>query len=60
MIALVMNMLIVYAVLRLTRRVERLLGQTGISIFKKAFGIILLAVAIKLFLSNTGIDLPAK
>lgn len=56
--ALSMNMLIVYIVLKATRVVERILGPTGILILTKVFGIILLAIAIRLFLSNTGIQLP--
>jgi len=57
-IALSLNMILVYVVLRATRWVERLLGTTGILIMTKIFGIILLAIAIRLFLSNTGIQLP--
>ena len=56
-IALVANMIIVYIVLRSTRLVERILGQTGLHLLKKVFGIILLAIAIKLFITNTGIEL---
>lgn len=56
--ALTLNMIFVYFVLRATRLVEKLLGQTGILIMTKVFGIILLAIAIRLFLSNTGIHLP--
>ena len=56
--ALSMNMIVVYIVLRATRVVERILGPTGILILTKVFGIILLAIAIRLFLSNTGIQLP--
>jgi multiple antibiotic resistance protein len=56
--ALTLNMLIVYLVLKATRLVERTLGPTGILILTKVFGIILLAIAIRLFLSNTGIQLP--
>ena len=51
-IAIVINILIVYAVLKLTERIERLLGVGGIAILKKVFGIILLAIAIKLFTTN--------
>jgi multiple antibiotic resistance protein len=51
-IAIVINILIVYAVLKLTKRIERVLGVGGIAILKKVFGIILLAIAIKLFTSN--------
>ncbi|HBH48477.1 MAG TPA: hypothetical protein DDX98_07545 [Bacteroidales bacterium] len=57
LIALSLNLLFVYLVLRATRFFERILGDAGIQILKKFFGIILLAVAIKLFLSNTGINL---
>ena len=57
-IALILNMIIVYFVLRLTSFFERILGIAGMQILKKVFGIILLSIAIKLFLSNTGIVLP--
>jgi multiple antibiotic resistance protein len=57
-IALILNMFFVYLVLKATYFFERLLGDAGIQILKKFFGIILLAVAIRLFLSNTGIQLP--
>ena len=58
LIALVLNMIIVYFVLRLTAVFERLLGDAGLQILKKVFGIILLSIAIKLFITNTGIVLP--
>lgn len=51
-IAILINMMVVLVVLKLTRRIERMLGQGGIAILKKVFGIILLAIAIKLFASN--------
>jgi multiple antibiotic resistance protein len=57
-IALCMNMIIVYLVLRLTSKFEKILGIGGLHILKKVFGIILLSIAIRLFLSNTGIVLP--
>ncbi len=57
LIALVMNMIIVYMVLKATRLVEKMLGATGILVLRKIFGVILLAIAIKLFLSTTGIQL---
>lgn len=56
--ALSINMIIVYLVLRLTTLFERLLGPNGLHILRKFFGIILLAIAIRLFMSNTGIELP--
>lgn len=56
-VALSINMIIVYLVLRLTTLFERILGPNGLHILRKFFGIILLAIAIRLFLSNTGINL---
>ena len=57
LIALGLNMLIVYFVLRSTSFFEKILGEVGIIILRKVFGIILLAIAIKLFTTNTGINL---
>lgn len=51
-LAIIVNVLIVFAVLKLTRRIENLLGEGGIAVIKKVFGIILLAIAIKLFTTN--------
>lgn len=51
-LAIIINMVIVYVVLILTKQIERLLGVGGIAILKKVFGIILLAIAVKLFTSN--------
>ena len=51
-IAVVLNMIIVYLVLRSTKRIERVLGRGGIAILQKVFGIILLAIAVKLFADN--------
>jgi multiple antibiotic resistance protein len=56
-LALAMNMLVVFIVLKLANKIEKLLGPTGLFIMKRIFGIILLAIAIKLFLSNTGIEI---
>ncbi len=58
LIALTMNMILVYFVLKSTHFFKRILGDAGIQVLKKVFGIILLAIAIRLFLSNTGITLP--
>jgi len=58
LLALIVNMVIVYFVLRLTSFFERILGEAGLQILKKVFGIILLSIAIKLFITNTGIVLP--
>jgi multiple antibiotic resistance protein len=55
LIAIVINMTIVYAVLRNLDRIEMKLGRTGIAILKKVFGVIVLSIAIKLFRTNTGL-----
>ena len=51
-IAIVLNMIVVYAVLKNTERIERILGPGGLSVLRKVFGIILLAIAVKLFFTN--------
>jgi multiple antibiotic resistance protein len=57
LIALGLNMVIVYYVLKATKLFEKILGKVGIIILRKVFGIILIAIAIKLFTTNTGIVL---
>ena len=51
-VALILNMLWVYFVVRMTRKVERVLGKGSIYLIRKFFGIILLAISVKLFMSN--------
>lgn len=55
LIGIILNMIFVYFVLKNTSRLERFFGITGLNILRKAFGIILLAIAIKLFRNNTGL-----
>lgn len=52
MIALFLNMIVVFIVLKLTKYIEKIIGKSGIAILRKVFGIILLAIAIKLFSKN--------
>ena len=52
MIAILINMAIVFVVLKNLGRLEKLLGEGGIAVLRKVFGIILLAIAVKLFASN--------
>jgi multiple antibiotic resistance protein len=54
-VGIIINMVFVYIVLKNTIYLEKLLGKTGLNIMRKAFGIILLAIAIKLFRNNTGL-----
>ena len=52
LIAIIINMVLVLVVLLLTSKIEKLLGPVGINVLRKAFGIILLAIAVKLFSNN--------
>ena len=53
-VAIIINILLVYLILKSSRRIQVLLGKQGISIIRKVFGIVLLAIAVKLFASNVG------
>lgn len=55
LIAILINLVIVYVILRSLTLIERLLGQSGILVVRKFFGVILLAIAIKIFRNNVGI-----
>ena len=48
----VCNILVVYVVLKSSKGIERFLGNSGISVIRKVFGVILLAISVKLFASN--------
>ena len=54
-VAIVANIIVVYIVLKSSKAIERVLGQGGIAVLRKVFGIILLAIAVKLFRTNLGI-----
>jgi multiple antibiotic resistance protein len=51
-LAIIINMAFVFMVLKMTGRIERFLGEGGIAVLQKVFGIILLSIAVKLFSSN--------
>jgi len=53
-IAIIINVVIVFFVLKYLYKIEKWLGSGGIAILKKVFGVILLALAIKLFRKYTG------
>lgn len=53
LLAVMVNMVIVYLVLRLTKRIEKILGPGLIYMLQKFFGIILLAISVKLFMRNS-------
>lgn len=52
LLALILNMIWVFVVVKSTDKVEHVLGKGGIYIIRKFFGIILIAIAVKLFMSN--------
>lgn len=52
LIAIIVNILFVYGVLKSSRRLENLFGKGGLSVIRKIFGVILLAIAVKLFAYN--------
>lgn len=52
LLALLLNMVWVFVVLKMTDRIERMLGKGGIYIIRKFFGIILLAISARLFTAN--------
>ncbi|MDO7742160.1 MAG: MarC family protein [Pedobacter sp.] len=54
-VGIVVNIIFVYIVLKNTERLEKLFGKSGLNVLRKAFGVILLAIAIKLFRNNTGL-----
>ncbi len=51
-IAIILNIVLVYAVLKSSGKIEKILGKTGLNIIRKVFGVVLLAIAVKLFATN--------
>ena len=51
-VAILINIIIVYGVLKLSGKIEQLLGPTGLGVVRKVFGVVLLAIAVKLFAAN--------
>jgi multiple antibiotic resistance protein len=51
-IAIIFNVIVVYGVLKSSGKIERILGNNGLGVIRKIFGVILLAIAVKLFASN--------
>jgi multiple antibiotic resistance protein len=52
LIAIILNIVIVYAVLKSSAKIEKMLGKNGLGVIRKAFGVVLLAIAVKLFAGN--------
>jgi len=55
LIAILINLVIIYITLRSVNFLERMLGPSGISVVRKFFGVILLAIAVKIFRNNIGV-----
>tara|TARA_R110002074_G_scaffold207872_1_gene376358 strand:- start:375 stop:926 length:552 start_codon:yes stop_codon:yes gene_type:complete len=51
-VAVILNVIIIFIVLKTSGKIERFLGANGINIVRKIFGVILLAIAVKLFAHN--------
>lgn len=51
-IAIILNVIVVYAVLKSSAKLEKVLGVNGLGVIRKVFGVVLLAIAVKLFASN--------
>ncbi len=53
-VAIAVNIIFVYLVLKSSRTIEKVLGKNGVNVIRKVFGVILMAIAVKLFTSNIG------
>ncbi|WP_034259778.1 MarC family protein [Altibacter lentus] len=51
-VAIIVNIVVIFIVLKTSARIQRFLGKNGIAVIQKVFGVILLAIAVKLFTSN--------
>lgn len=52
LISILINVVIIYFILRSSNYIGRKIGKSGLAVFRKVFGIILLSIAIKLFKEN--------
>ena len=52
LLAILVNLIVIFIVLRSLAWIERLLGKAGLMAVRKFFGVILLAIAVKIFASN--------
>lgn len=51
-IAIILNVILVYVVLKSSAKIEKMLGKNGLGVIRKTFGVVLLAIAVKLFAAN--------
>ena len=52
LIGILVNLVFVYIVLRSSSWLERVIGKSGFAVLRRVFGVILLAIAVKIFKSN--------
>ncbi len=52
LIAIMLNIILVFGVLKSSSKIEKLLGENGLGVIRKTFGVVLLAIAVKLFAAN--------
>lgn len=54
LIGVFLNLIFIYIVLRSSEWIEKMLGQGGTNVLRKVFGVILLAIAIKIIKTRLG------
>jgi len=57
LIAILINCIVIYLVLKSLKWTEKVLGPSGMTIIRKFFGVILLAIAVKIFTTSTGLTI---
>ena len=51
-VAIIVNMIVVYMVLKSSGFLEKFLGNSGLNVLRKIFGVVLMAIAVKIFSAN--------
>ena len=54
LMAILLNLIVVFVVLKSLQYIEKILGPAGLLAVRKFFGVILLAIAVKIFAGNAG------
>lgn len=52
LVGIILNIILVYIVLKSSGKIEKMLGKNGLGVVRKTFGVVLLAIAVKLFAAN--------
>lgn len=55
-IGIIANLIFIYFVLKSTQKIEKILGEAGLLVVRKFFGVILIAIAVKIFKNNVGMN----